>query len=353
MKEKNICLLFSGGTIGMVKDPETGALRPPRNPLDFEQSIPELAHLPDHFPDERPRFAGYEFIANLDSTNVGPEHWQQIAEAVYQRLDRYDGFVITHGTDTMVYTAAALSFMLRGLNKPIVFTGSQIPLAGHLITDARRNLLNAFRAAALDFSEVAILFGSRLLRATRAIKLSGFDFDAFTSFSVPPLGRVGIRLELNQSALLKRPTDKGRVGLEKDLNPNVVLLKIAPGIMPQVVDAIVDTGIDGLIIEAFGAGNIPNEDAGERSLLASVARATELGVVVVICTQVHIGAAELIYVAGKDYLGAGALPGYDMTPEAALVKLMWLLGKYGNDRAKIRESLVTPYAGEVTPPGAA
>lgn len=349
MEVKNICLLMTGGTIGMVADPDTGAILPPKTPVDFEQVVPELAHLPEYFPDECPRFADYQILANLDSTNMGPEHWQQIAREVYRRLDAFDGFVITHGTDTMAYTAAALSLMLRGLDRPVILTGSQIPLTGSLVTDARTNLLNAFRAAALDFCEVAILFGSRLLRGNRAVKLSGFDFDAFTSFSVPELGRVGIRFELNPGALMECPPGSGGVRLEEALDPNVVLLKLAPGLMPGVVDAMVDTGIDGLVIEAFGAGNIPNVDAGERSLYASVARATDKGVVVVICTQVHIGAADLTYVVGKDYLSVGALSGYDMTAEAAVVKLMWLLGQHGKDRAKIKEGLATSYAGEVTP----
>lgn len=349
MDAKNICLLVTGGTIGMVEDPNTGAIVPPENPVDFEQVVPELARLPDHFPDERPNFAGYQIIANLDSTNVGPEHWQLVAQAVYERIDEFDGFVITHGTDTMAYTASALSYMLPNLDKPIILTGAQIPLTGSLVTDARTNLLNAFRAASLDFSEVAILFGSKLLRGNRAVKLSGFDFDAFTSFSVPELGRVGIRIELNDSALRQSPRASGSVRLESDLNANVVLLKLSPGLLPGVVDAIVDTGIDGLVIEAFGAGNVPNEDAGDRSLLDSVGRATDNGVVVVISTQVHIGAAELSYVAGKDYLQVGALSSYDMTSAAAVVKLMWLLGKHGKDSVRIRDGFMTSYAGEVTP----
>lgn len=324
----------------MIKDGDS--LRPPDTPLDFLQEMPELEHLQDYF-DERPRLAGYRYVMNVDSSNMTPQNWQQIAAAVYENLADYDGFVITHGTDTMPYTAAALAFMLRGLNKPVVLTGSQVPLTGYFVIDARNNLINAFRAAALGaergLNEVVIMFGSQLLRGVRAIKHSVFDFEAFTTFNTPILGKVGIRFQLSPQEFMPPPT--GSPALLDALDPNVALLTITPGLNPAVFDALVDSGIKGLVIEAFGSGNIP------LVLLPSVQRALKKGVVIVVATQAVIGAADLFYLTGVEFIKAGAISAYDMTPIAAVVKLMWLLGQYGTDIGAVRRGMHTNFVGEL------
>lgn len=341
---KRIALLFTGGTITMIQDGDS--LRPPDTPLDFIQEMPELQQLDQYFK-EKPTLASYQSLCNIDSTNMTPENWQQIARAVYAQLNDFDGFVITHGTDTMSYTAAALAYMLRGLNKPVVLTGSQVPLKGHFVLDARNNLINAFRAAALGaergLHEVVIMFGSKLLRGTRATKHSVFDFEAFTTFNTPPLGRVGLHFQLNERDFIPPPNQPP--WLADAIEPNVALVKLFPGMSAAILDAVVDTGIKGLVIEGFGAGNIPNDGAG--SLLPSVQRALEKGVVIVIATQAQVGAADLFYLTGVEFIKAGAISAYDMTPIAAVVKLMWLLGRFGNDRDAVRRGLHTDYAGEI------
>lgn len=341
---KNICLLFTGGTITMIKD--GGALRPPDTPLDFLREMPELENL-HHYFDERPRLAGTEFLFNVDSTNMTPAHWQQIARAVYDNLNKYDGFVITHGTDTMSYTASGLAYMLRGLNKPVVLTGSQVPLTGHFVIDARNNLINAFRAAAIGaqrgLREVVIMFGSKLLRGTRALKHSVFDFEAFTTFNTPEIGRVGLHFQLHERELL--PAPKEPAWLADAIEPNVALVKITPGMRPAILEAVIDSGVKGLVIEGFGAGNIPN--AGEHSLMPAVRRALSAGIPVVIATQAQVGAADLFYLTGVEFIQAGAISAYDMTPTSAVVKLMWLLGQHGDNLAAIKRGMHTDYAGEI------
>jgi L-asparaginase len=341
---KRIGLLFAGGTITMIHDGE--ALRPPDTPLDFLTAMPELAQLESYF-DERPHLAGTHMLFNEDSTNLTPAHWQTIARAVYTHLDDYDGFVVTHGTDTMAYTAAALAFMLRGLNKPVVLTGSQVPLTGYFVIDARNNLINAFRAAAIGaergLHEVVIMFGSQLLRGSRAVKYSVFDFEAFTTFNVAPLGKVGLRFQVDERAFLRSPVHAPQ--LHDKLETNVALLKLTPGMTPAVFDAVVETGVRGLVVEGFGAGNVPN--SGAANLLPSVRRAIQRGVVVVIATQAQVGAADLFYLTGADVVNAGAISAYDMTPTAALVKLMWLLGQHGDNPDAVRRGMHTDYAGEL------
>lgn len=341
---QRIGLIFTGGTITMIQDGD--GLRPPDTPLDFIQEMPELEHLDQYFA-EQPKLTGYKQLFNIDSTNMAPSHWQAIARAIYDDRDAYDGFVVTHGTDTMAYTAAALAFMLRGLDKPVVLTGSQIPLKGHFVLDARNNLINAFRAAALGaqrgLNEVVIMFGSQLLRGTRATKHSVFDFEAFTTFNTPPLGRVGLHFQLNERDFIPAPNQP--LWLADAMEPNVALVKLFPGMSPTILDAVIDSGVRGLVIEGFGAGNIPNAGAG--SLLPPIQRAIERGVVVVIATQAQVGAADLFYLTGVEFIRAGALSAYDMTPTAAVVKLMWLLGRFGTDHEAVRRGLHTDYAGEI------
>jgi len=239
--------------------------------------------------------------------------------------------------------------MLRGLNKPVVLTGSQVPLTGHFVIDARNNLINAFRAAALGAAtglhEVAIMFGSQLLRGVRAVKHSVFDFEAFSTFNTPALGKVGLRFQMNEREF--RPRSEDDVTLLDALETDVALVKLVPGMRPAVLDAVIDTGVKGVVIEAFGAGNMPN--TGAYSLLPSVKRAISRGVTVVIATQAQVGAADLYYVTNADFVNAGALSAYDMTPTAAVVKLMWLLGQHGDDHEKVRAGMATDYVGEVDP----
>lgn len=345
MTPKNICLLFTGGTITMIRDEASGMLRPPDSPLDFLTHMPELAHMHDLL-DERPRLAGTRHLFNVDSSEMTPGHWQQIARAIYAARHDFDGFVVTHGTDTMAYTASALAYMLRGLDKPVVLTGAQVPLTGLFVIDARNNLINAFRAAAIGAAqglrEVVIMFGSQLLRGTRATKYSVFDFEAFTTFNIPPLGRVGLRFQLAEREL--RPPVDAPFTLQDALETNVALLKLTPGMAPAVFDAVVDTGLRGLVVEGFGAGNIPTA-----SLLPSLERALARGVTVVVATQAQVGAAELYYQTGAAAIGAGAVSAYDMTPTSALVKLMWVLGQFGGDAAAVRRAMQRDYAGELDP----
>jgi len=347
---KKICLLFTGGTIAMV--PEAGVKDSgrytPDTPVDFREMIPEINQLHTHLP-EAPHLAHVEVVLNRDSTNIGPLEWQAVARRVWELAGDFDAFVITHGTDTMVYTATALSFMLRTLNKPVVVTGSQVPLTGQLVVDAKNNLFNAFRVAAKGASvglcEVVILFGSKILRPSRAVKVSTFDFDAFESFNAPELGRLGAGMQFNSDLFL--PRSAGDPVLEDHLNPDVMLLKLAPGLQPKVIDALVGTGISGLVIEAYGAGNIPNGDAGVYSLRPAIDRATTKDVIVSVCSQCLVGTTEPgLYAVGSQGEG-GIIHAYDMTPSTTVVKLMWLLGKHGQAQSKIRLDMHRSFVGEL------
>ena len=345
---KTIRLLTTGGTITMIHDPQQGGLRPPDTPLDLYKTLPELAHLESLLP-EQPQLAHIEFLMNIDSSNMNPTHWQQIARAIFERHEAYDAFVVTHGTDTMAYTASALAFMLHTLNKPIILTGAQVPLTGGLVMDARNNLINAFRIAALaverQLHEVLIVFGSKVLRATRAIKHSVFDFDAFTSFNAPEVARIGLRYQFQQESYPPKPNLP--IQLHDALDERVALLKVTPGLSPQVVEAISHTNLQGLVIEGFGAGNLPY--IGEYSLLPSIERMIARGIAVIITTQAQIGAAEMFYVTGAEFIRAGAISGVDMTSTSAVVKLMWVLGNIGNDLATVKKHMHTNYAQEINP----
>ncbi|MFZ4827396.1 MAG: asparaginase [Phototrophicaceae bacterium] len=343
---KKICLLTTGGTITMIHDSQQGGLRPPDTPLDLYKTLPELTQLEALLP-EQPQLTHTEFLMNIDSSNMNPTHWQQIAQAIFARRDDYDAFVVTHGTDTMAYTGSALAFMLHTLNKPIILTGAQVPLTGGLVMDARNNLINAFRIAALaverQLYEVLIVFGSKVLRATRSIKHSVFDFDAFTSFNAPEVARIGLRYQFQQEATA--PKMKSPCLLQDTLDERVALLKVTPGLSPQVVEAIAHTDLRGLVIEGFGAGNLPY--LGAYSLLPSIEGMIARGIAVVITTQAQIGAAEMFYVTGAEFIRAGAISGADMTSTSAVVKLMWVLGNFGDALESVKAHMHTNYAEEI------
>ncbi len=264
-------------------------------------------------------------LSNFDSVEMKPENWVALSEKIYDEYDNYDGFVVVHGTDTMVYTASAVSFLITNLGKPVIFTGSQIPLSNTFGSDAKNNLLYSFRYASMDIAEVCIFFGNVLLRANRAKKISGTDINAFGSFSLDPLGHAGVRLTLTREC---KKRGRHRPILRKK--------------NPEVIDKITEMGYKGIVIESFGIGNIP---VGEKSLIPPIKRAIEKGVSIVIASQCEYGYTDDLYPSGRLLKKTGAIMANDMTPESALVKLMWVLGNCETPR-EISDMMLTPVAGE-------
>ncbi len=324
--QHKILCIFTGGTIAM--DSETlSSLHGGEEILSY---VPELS-----------KIASIDTcqLSNVDSVEMTPDCWVEIARKIYDQYDNYYGFVVVHGTDTMVYTASAVSFLLGNLGKPVIFTGSQIPLHSYLASDGRNNLINAVRYSLMDVAEVCIFFGSVLLRANRTKKVSGFDIDAFKSFSQDPLGHSGVRLGLSRDAAHR---SHSRPLLHTDLVKDVFLLKIYPSMSDKIIDMIVDAGYKGIVLETFGTGNIP---IGANSLIPAVKRAIEKDVTIVVTSQCEAGWADDIYPSGKMLKDAGAIMAQDMTVEAALVKLMWVLGNARSKR-EISDLMLTAMARE-------
>lgn len=314
----------------MVRTP-SGDLAPAESAEILLERVPEVNTLADV--DLLP-------LANIDSSNLDPAFWLRISRELYTRYRDYDGFVITHGTDTLAYTSAALSLMLQELGKPVVVTGSQVPLE-EIGSDGRTNLINSFRVAVADLAEVSVVFGSQIIRGSRAKKTSAFDLQAFTSANAPPLGTIGLSIKFARDAVKR---SKRKPMLRPFLEPSVCLLPVFPGIHPDLVTYIAETH-KGIILEGYGAGNIPTE--GVLSLVPAIQSATSRGVPVVICTQCLVGSTEMeLYQVGRAALQAGAIPAMDMTPEMALVKLMWILGQTA-DLPTIDSMMQKSFVGEV------
>lgn len=331
-----IHLIYTGGTIGMVRRSD-GALKP-ASIEDLLKYVPELDLLGkwDYATLDPPR----------DSVDLGPKDWIELAQHIEKRYDQYDGFVILHGTDTMVYTAAALSFLLEGLHKPVILTGAQLPI-GSVRNDARANLITAIELAASrhpQVQEVGIYFDGLLLRGNRAIKASIFAFDAFDSPNFPPLARTGVYI--HYPAIPPGPPVPDHLLVHKQLAPEVALIKIFPGLSPYLLEALIDAPIKGLVLETFGSGNIPNTPG----LIEVIERATvQRGLLTVAITQQRQGIVQLhAYAAGRRLLDAGVVSGYDMTPHTALVKLMFLIAQKDLSPAVIRQQLTSNLRGELT-----
>jgi L-asparaginase len=323
---KRVYIAYTGGTIGMRHtsdgySPEAGYLE------QQLEAMPELHH------DSMPIVTIGEYTPLLDSSNMTPHEWVKIARDLAARYDEYDGFVVLHGTDTMAYTASALPFMLSGLAKPVIITGSQIPLC-EVRNDARENLITSLLiASSYDIPEVCLYFGGKLLRGCRAVKVSADGFAAFDSPNFPPLGTAGIDISINWPFVRR---DTGReLRVEEFGSPVVSALRLFPGISPELVRNVLRPPLQGLVLEAYGVGNGPDSDT---AFLDALSEATARGVVIVDCTQCLEGTVNLTeYTAGSALARAGVISGYDMTAEAALAKMYYLFSRGGTPNDVERE----------------
>lgn len=334
---KRVYIAYTGGTIGMV---DAGDGYTPMPGL-LEQRLREMPELRDA---AMPEIVLHRYDPLLDSSNMTPREWLAIARDIFENYDAYDGFVVLHGTDTMAYTASALPFLVQGLSKPVLLTGSQIPLV-ELRNDARENLITALLVAAnYEIPEVCLYFGNKLLRGCRTVKVNAQGFDAFDSPNFPPLGTVGIDIQVERHLIRPAPKHVLRAP-PKELNATVASLRLFPGISTEFLQNVLKPPLQGLVLEAYGTGNAPNQD---QEFLDVIAQATVRGVVIVNCTQCLRGAVKLsAYATGAALLDAGVVSGADMTPIAALTKLHYLIGS-GLPVEQIREQVQQDLYGELT-----
>lgn len=337
-----ILIIYTGGTIGMMENPDTRVLEP----FDFDHlidNVPKLKMLDfdvDSYPFEKP----------IDSSAMNPSHWGDIARVIEQNYDSYDGFVVLHGTDTMAYTASALSFMLENLDKPVIITGSQLPI-GEVRTDGEENLIAALQVAAArepngeqTVKEVAILFQNYLWRGNRSTKHSADNFDAFKSNNYQPLATIGLGIQFDRTALLR---NRGEAPLKVHyaMDTNVMYVDLFPGIPEHIVHHLFHTpGLKGLVLKTFGAGNGPNDPW----FLEAVKDAVNRGIVVVNITQCSNGSVlPMRYLTGADLAKCGPVAGHDLTSEAAITKLMYLFGR-GYDSNEVKKLMETSLCGELS-----
>jgi L-asparaginase len=321
MRKPKILLLYTGGTIGMVKNFETGALKV-FNFKKLLQNIPELKQLDCDI-------ETFSFKKPIDSSDMNPAEWEMMATVINDKYADFDGFVILHGSDTMAYSASALSFMLENLDKPVVFTGSQLPI-GDLRTDAKENLITAIQIASLTEAgqpvvrEVCLYFEYKLYRGNRTTKISAEHFNAFTSPNYPALAESGVHLKVNKEQFL--PRGEGRLlKVGRDFNGNVAIVKLFPGLNAQVLSAIVDIPeLKGIVLETYGSGNAPSADWFINILQKGIAR----GLHIVNVTQCWGGRVNMgQYETSTKLKEIGVLSGADITTEAAVTKMMYLLGQ--------------------------
>ena len=338
-----VLLIYTGGTIGMGLNPATGALEP----LDFNHLIdhmPELAAIPV-------AVDVHQFPQPVDSSDMNPQLWAQLVRIIADSYDRYDGFVILHGTDTMAFTASALSFMLENLTKPVILTGSQLPIQ-QLRTDGRENLITSIEIAAAHDAdghprvpEVCIYFSGKLLRGNRSTKVNSEGFNAFDSFNCPHLADAGVTIVYHDDLIL-RPDYSRPMKPHYVMDPSVVVFTLFPGIPEATVRHLLATpGLRAIVMRTYGSGNAPQLPW----LMDVLNEATARGIIIINITQCAAGPVQMARYSGGFLLkNAGVISGYDGTVECAIAKLMHLLG-HTTDTALIRERMTRPLCGEITP----
>ncbi len=327
----------------MVQDPKTGALRPANTEV-FKKYLAEL-----DTEDILVNILAFDPL--VDSSDVNPTNWTEMANLIYTHYNQYDGFVVLHGTDTMAYSASALSFMLENLSKPVIFTGSQIPM-GVLRTDAKENLLTAIEIAAAQdkegyaiVPEVCICFEDKLFRGNRTTKKNAEHFGAFNSYNYPALARAGVHIKYETHLIHYGDVNKP-LRLRTKVDQNVAILKFFPGISKQTIETILNIpNLRGVILETYGSGNAPSSTWLYNALKEAIAR----GMIIVNKTQCSTGAVEMgQYETSINLMKAGVLSGYDITTEALLTKMMYLLGENGDDTDEVRRLLAQDLCGEMT-----
>lgn len=341
-KNPSVLLIYTGGTIGMIQNPDSGALES-FNFDHLQKYVPELKRF-------NYQIETYQFTPPIDSSDMEPSLWVKLVRIINYNYDRFDGFVILHGTDTMAYTASALSFMLENLSKPVVLTGSQLPI-GMLRTDGKENLITAIEIAAAKHPdgrpvvpEVTIFFENDLLRGNRTTKINAENFNAFNSFNYPTLAHAGIHIHYDHDHIRKPNAD---LPLKPHYlyDTNIIILSLFPGIQENIIDNVLHTpGLKAVVMRTFGSGNAPQKEW----LVRKLKEATERGLVIVNISQCMSGAVEMgRYETGIHLLDAGVISGYDSTVESAVTKLMFLIG-HGMSPQEVRYHMNRCMAGEIT-----
>lgn len=341
MQKTSVLLIYTGGTIGMMQDAGTGELKP----FDFKSltlQIPELKKFDIEL-------SSIAFKQPIDSSNMHPDVWVELAEIIYKNYKKHDGFVILHGSDTMSFTASALSFMLDGLSKPVVLTGSQLPI-GMIRTDGKENLITAIEIAGSKqngkpiVNEVCIYFEYKLYRGNRTFKYNSAHFDAFKSPNYPVLAEAGVSIRYNHNALLK--PSKKTLSIHTQLNNDIAVLKLFPGISKKITSAILKTnGVKAVILETFGAGNATTQDWFIEELKESIKR----NIIILNITQCSEGQViQGMYETSSQLKKIGVIGGADLTFESAVTKLMFLLGQKKLSHTQLKSMLQTNLRGEMS-----
>lgn len=329
MPRPKIAVLYVGGSIGMIRNQKTGRMEPLESLAEIHRFLPEV---------QRDVSLQFFTLSNMGSSEVTPEHWTEIARTIEEHYDEYEGFVVVHGTNTMSYTAAALSFALQNLSKPVILTGALLPI-NELSGDGRQNLVFAIRAAELDLAEVCIVLGPRILRGCRSVKSEHSMLQTFDSPKFPPLGEFNVGVTLDDRRIVRR---KRRLSCKPEFESGVATVTLIPGLSHRFVDAILDADPKGIVLRAYGLGMLPED------LFPWLRKLTERDIPVVITSQLLRGVIDLHrYRKQLTLEQLGVISGKDMTYECAVVKLMWAL-KQAKTTQRVRELMERNLAGELT-----